>query len=178
MAPSGNKLLPEPMLTQICRAIGNNELIYQDIFSMIRCHLYLFLACQMGNDSPFLVPHKSLARFLEEDSTHCYKSCRCNKHNRWSKCDSLGCVGRDSCLVDTETGDRQDVQGMYHVNLFEFSSELLVCYTSTGPSGMLPAPLEGCRNGNYSETCLKRTLNFVVSQDRWSLMTERINMIL
>ena len=31
---------------------------------------------------------------------------------------------------------------------------------------------------SYSETCIKRPLNFVVSQDRWSLTTGRINMLL
>ena len=32
--------------------------------------------------------------------------------------------------------------------------------------------------GEYSETCIKWPLNFVVSQDWWSHMTERMNMIL
>ena len=41
-------------------------------------------------------------------------------------------------------------------------------------SGRLtPAPIR-----EYSETCIKRPLDFVVSQDRWSFMTGLINMIL
>ena len=33
-------------------------------------------------------------------------------------------------------------------------------------------------NRYYSETCIKRPLDFVFSQDRWSFKTGRINMIL
>ena len=63
----------------------------------------LSTACSLGEVSQSRVPRGSHVMLPNARQQYCYRACTCSHNNYLTHCEEVGCVQRDSCLINEDT---------------------------------------------------------------------------
>ena len=92
---------------------SQHMLLSQTILFVAFHFLILLAACSLGEVSRSRVAHGSHVMLPNTRQQYCYRACTCSHNSVLSHCEDVGCIRRDSCLINADT-----IQGKVKANCY------------------------------------------------------------